>query len=127
MRASETVARILDASTDTILVHDLDRGVFLDANRAVFDMYGYTPDEVLGLTVDDLSLGVLPYSQTDAEPLWHKAMSEGPQRFEWRCRKKSGELFWSEVVFQCVVSRDASESSPRARHQRTQSRPNRDP
>jgi PAS domain S-box-containing protein len=69
----------------------------------VFDMYGYTPDEVVGLTVDDLSLAEPPYSQKDVEPLWRKAVSEGPQRFEWRCRKKSGELFWSEVVLQRVV------------------------
>jgi PAS domain S-box-containing protein len=104
LRASEESCReILDASTDTILIHDLDHGVVLDANRAVLDMYGYAPEEVLGLTVDDLSFGESPYRQADAEPLWHKAIDEGPQRFEWRSRKKDGELFWSEVVLQRVV------------------------
>jgi PAS domain S-box-containing protein len=104
LRASQkSCHEILDASTDTILIHDIEHGVILDANRAVFDMYGYTPDEVVGLTVDDLSLAESPYCQKDVEPLWHKAVTEGPQRFEWRSKKKSGELFWSEVVLQRVV------------------------
>ncbi|MBU1982770.1 PAS domain S-box protein, partial [bacterium] len=104
LRASEKSCHdILDASSDTVLIHDLEHGVILDANRAVFDMYGYTPEDVLGLTVEDLSLGEPPYRQADAEPLWHKAIAEGPQRFEWRSKKKSGELFWSEVILQRVV------------------------
>jgi PAS domain S-box-containing protein len=107
VRASEKGCHdILDASSDTILLHDLERGIVLDCNRAMFDMYGYTHEEALHLTVDDLSLGESPYTAKDAEPLWRKAIAEGPQRFEWRCRRKSGELFWGEVVLQRVVLSD---------------------
>lgn len=104
LRASERSCHdILDASSDTILLHDLEQGLILDCNRAMFDMFGYTRDEALHLSVDDLSLGESPYTAKDAEPLWHKAVVEGPQRFEWRCRRKNGELFWGEVVLQRVA------------------------
>ena len=94
---------IYDASTDAVLIHDLEGGCILDANKAMFDMYGYTVEEALRLTVNDISAGEPPYTQRDVEPLWRKAVEEGSQRFEWLAKKKDGRLFWVEVVLQRAV------------------------
>ena len=62
-----------------------------------------------------------------------KAVAEGPQVFEWRARKKNGELFWVEValksatingqrrilaVVRDITERVVAEEALRATHQR---------
>jgi PAS domain S-box-containing protein len=82
-------------------------------------MYGYTPQEVGQLTIEDISSGQSPYTQRDALR-WIKKAAEGrPQVFEWRAKDKGGRLFWVEVNLKLaavggkdrvlVVVRDISE------------------
>jgi len=60
-------------------------------------------DEFVGLGVGDFSLGVPPYSDVEALDLIHAAAAGRPQVFEWRCRRKGGELFWTEVNLRAVT------------------------
>jgi PAS domain S-box-containing protein len=102
--ASEANYRaIFDAANDAIFVHDPETGSVLDANQKVTEMYGYTPDEARGLTIQDISAGEPPYTQEDGMRLVKKAMEGEPQIFEWKAKDKTGRVFWVEVNLKRAV------------------------
>lgn len=104
LRASEASCHeIIDASTDTIFLYDYKNDKVVDANRSVFDMYGYTQEEALHLTTWDLSPDDPPHTQEEADLLWQTVIAEGPQRLEWQTKRKNGDLFWCEAIFKHVV------------------------
>ncbi len=91
---------IFNSTSDAIFIHDAKTGTILDVNQAMLDLYGFTKEEALSIQVADASLGEPPYSQKEAEAFLKKALTEGRQVFEWRARRKNGELFWVEVVLE---------------------------
>lgn len=93
----EAYREIFDAANDAIFVHDMETGAILHVNRKFEEMYGYTCQEALGLSVEDLSLGEPPYDQDHAVELVRRAAEGEPQLFEWRAKRKDGSLFWVEV------------------------------
>ena len=88
---------IFDSVNDAILVHNLKTGAILDVNQRMCEMYGYTRQEALQLTIEDLSQGEPPYSQRDALGWFHRIPMGGSQLAEWYARGKNGRLFWVEV------------------------------
>lgn len=97
VKASERNYReIFNGVNEMIFVHDAKTGAFKDINQAALDVFGYTKEEMMKLTVEDLSLGAPPFTRKEAGRWIKKAFDEGSQRFEWRARKKNGDLFWSE-------------------------------
>ena len=101
LRQSEDNYRaIFDAANDAIFVQDIETGEFLDANRRMCEIYGYTPAEVRRLTVEDLSVGEPPYTNEVAQQLMKRAAAGQSQLFEWRAKDKSGRIFWVEVNLQ---------------------------
>lgn len=88
---------IFNATNESIFVHDAQSGHILDVNNRMLETFGYERDEALKMDIVDVSEGTPPYSNEEAVAKVRKAMLEGPQVFEWLCRKKTGELFWSEV------------------------------
>ena len=88
---------IFHSTNDAFFVHDVDSGAILDVNKAMGEMYGYSRDEVLRLSIDELSAGESPFTGMDTAQLIAKTLAEGPQTFEWHARRKNGELFWVEV------------------------------
>ncbi len=78
----------------SIIVHDKDTGEIIDANPIAIASYGFTTLKELQNT--DIWLDP-PYSLADAQKWIRKSLNDGPQDFEWLCRKKSGELFWEKV------------------------------
>ncbi|MGB9588145.1 MAG: PAS domain S-box protein, partial [Armatimonadota bacterium] len=96
--ASEANYRaIFNAANDAIFVHDPETGDVLDVNQKVVEMYGYFPDEVRGLTIQDISSGEPPYTQEEGIKLVRKATQGEPQIFEWKAKDKNGRIFWVEV------------------------------
>ena len=95
---------IFNATNEAILVHALDNGKILDVNDRMLEMYGYTRDEALTLNIEQMSQGTPPFSQKEAVDYIEKATLQGPQIFEWYCRRKNGELFWAEVSLKVVTS-----------------------
>lgn len=96
---------VLDAVDDPIFLHDAATGDILDVNRAACERYGWSPEEFRGLTVEDISSGQPPYTLEEAGAWVRRAAAEGPQRFEWHCRRRDGRLFWSEVSLRRVAVR----------------------
>ncbi len=93
---------IFQAVNDAIFVHDAENGQIIDANPRVLTLYGWTPEEVRNLQVEDLSAGVPPYTQAEALE-WIKKAAQAPRIFEWLARARNGRLFWVEVNLKRAV------------------------
>ena len=94
---------VFNAVNDAIFVHDIETGAILDANQRACEMYCYSRDEFLSLSIGDISSGVEPYRQEDFSWYIHKASEGEPQVFEWMCKDKAGRLFWTEVSLKRAV------------------------
>jgi PAS domain S-box-containing protein len=99
LRLSEERFRsIFDAVAEGIIITDAETGTFTAVNGPGAAMYGYAPDELLGLRIEAISSGVSPYTQEGAIAWINKAAATGEtQQFDWHAKKKDGELFWAEV------------------------------
>ena len=97
-RREQNYREIYNATNEAIFLHDAATGEILDVNDATLRMFGFeTKMEVLNRDVGFISAGEPPYSPAEAQAYIRRAMTEGSQVFEWRCRRKNGELFWCEV------------------------------
>jgi PAS domain S-box-containing protein len=98
LRRSEASYRaIFEATEDAIFVHDWDSGAILDANPKACANYGYSRDELLQLTVGELSSGEPPYTQEQALHNIGLAKLDRCPPFEWHRRSRDGSLQWDEV------------------------------
>lgn len=94
----EKYKAVFDAPSDVIFIHDAQTGSFLGVNKAVYEVYGYTPEEIMdGMTIGDLSSGIHPYTLEEAGRIVAKVTEGTPQRMEWQARRKSGRLVWLDV------------------------------
>jgi PAS domain S-box-containing protein len=98
LKSERNYREIFNAAKDALFVHDAESGKIVELNKAVEEMYGYSREEILQLTVQELSSGGPPYSFKEAMQWIRKAFHEGPQSFEWLGKRKNGECFWAEVV-----------------------------
>jgi len=96
---------VFNAVNDAVLVHDIEDGRIIDANNTAGQLYGRPPDELKGMTVGQISAGEPPYTNAQALTWIRKALTEGPQLFEWHARRKDGSLFWEEVNLKKAVVR----------------------
>ena len=55
-------------------------------------------EDVVGQRPEHIVFEAPPYSRGEALEKLRLAFEEGPQLFEWPCRRANGELFWSEVA-----------------------------
>ncbi len=98
LRASEDRFRtIFDSINDAIFIHDINTGAILDVNKRMTEMFGYTREEAVTLSIEDISLGLPPYTQQDAVAYLKLAAQGQPQLFDWVARTKTGSTFRAEV------------------------------
>ncbi len=104
LRRSEASYRaIFEAAEDSIFIHDWDSGRFVDVNPKACSTCGYAREELLRLTVADVSSGVPPYTAQDAQR-WMALAREGRcPPFEWQRRNQDGSLHWDEVRLKPVT------------------------
>lgn len=88
---------IYNSSSDAIIIHDAETGKIVDVNQTMLEMFGYTYPEALQLEIGDISSGELQFAQKEAVEYVRKAVTEGPQLFEWFAGHKNGAGFWIEV------------------------------
>lgn len=96
-KSEDNYKSVFNAANDAIFVHDINTGNIMAVNAKMAEMYGYTVDEATRLNVEALSAGTPGYTQQDALHWIGQAVAGQPQLFEWRARKKNGDLFWVEV------------------------------
>jgi PAS domain S-box-containing protein len=99
LRESERNYReVFNATADAIFIHDTATGRIVQVNGAMLRMFGFaSEEEILALNVGDLSANEPAFTEAEADIHFRKTLVEGPQVFEWRAKRKSGELFWVEV------------------------------
>ncbi len=97
---------IVNSVGDSIFVHDYETGKIIDVNDKVLETFGVTRDESKNITFNDFSSGIYPYNEEAALRHIQKTKDEGPQLFEWRSKKKNGELFWTEINLKTAVIGD---------------------
>ncbi|MEA3324492.1 MAG: PAS domain S-box protein [Euryarchaeota archaeon] len=103
-QSEENYRTIFDAANDAIVVHDIETGDIIDANKKWYETHGYTLEEARRFHLADLCVGKpSPYAQEDAMQWFRKASEEGPQLFEWLSKDVSGRLFWTEVNLKRVA------------------------
>jgi PAS domain S-box-containing protein len=98
-QSEENYHTIFQLANDSIIIHDSRTANIIDANKVAIESYGLkTLDELIeyGYTFES------PYSIKEAM-LWHnKALTKGPQVFEWKNTRIDGEIFWEEVHLSAV-------------------------
>lgn len=103
LKESEQAHReIFNATTDAIIVHEIESGRFLDVNQAMLNMFGLTYEEAISM---DPALFTFPTGQYSSENGFQqidKTLNEGPQIFEWLTKRKDGKEFWVEISLRCA-------------------------
>jgi two-component system cell cycle sensor histidine kinase/response regulator CckA len=89
LKAQFSLENVADA------VHWIDRdGRIIDAGRSLCVRLGYSPEELLGMKVSDITVDESPESWTER---WRLLKEEGPQTFEKQHRTKSGDVVPVEI------------------------------
>jgi PAS domain S-box-containing protein len=96
-RSEQNYREIFNASSDAIFIHDSESGQVLDVNQSMLSMFNTTYEAALVGGVEEISLGVGPYDADEALRKLQIAQEHGSCTFEWRSRKATGEIFWTEV------------------------------
>ncbi len=92
---------IFDSSNDALFIQDIATGSILDVNKTMLEMYGYADkQEALKCAIEDLGAVEEGYNEEKIEEMNHKAINLNSNSFEWRAKKKNGEVFWAQVSLQ---------------------------
>ncbi len=103
-KSAETYRNIFNSTSDVLFIHDIESGCFIDANDKIMDLFGYTPEEILGCHPAKFSYGNFDDSYKQANLLIRAAAEGKHQNFEWQCVKKCGTAFWVDVnLRRCVL------------------------
>ncbi len=88
---------IFDKASIGLTVRDLESGEVLDVNQRYCEMLGYEREEVLSLSLDDLTADVPGYSGELAQEKLERAKEEGSASFQWPDETKDVEVIWVQV------------------------------
>ncbi len=96
--SEEKYSYLFHHSSDGIFLHD-NEGKIIDVNNRIFDLLGYTRDEIL-----DMNIFSLPYHH--ALDIYKNALKNISKKvfvkFEIDFKKKSGELIMTEVLLNII-------------------------
>ena len=103
--SAESYRNIFNSTNDVLFIHDAESGQIIDVNDNIEDLYGFTPQEIIGLYPESISYGDIETLRIVAREFMEKAAHGIPQSFEWQSRKKSGFPFWVEVNLRsCILN-----------------------
>jgi PAS domain S-box-containing protein len=93
---------IFNSTADAIFVHDIN-GDILDVNDAMLKMYNLTKEEIPSLKIKDLSENGPEFNAEKSSSFFQDLKLDNELKFEWKAKKKNGELFWVEVALKKVI------------------------
>ncbi len=95
--SNDYLKAVLDATDDAILVIDPQQGKIIDANQRVYEIFGYSPAEIIDQPISSLGNMVEAYSLKKVYRWAARVRREGAQVMEWQARRKNGHQFWVEI------------------------------
>ena len=117
---------LLENVADGVVVHDAETGEIRDVNARFCELTGYRREELLGSTVDLVSVEAPGYDHESALELLERAQREESVEFEWRVETKSGNVSPVDVhlsagpdgEYAVATVRDMAERKARERERR---------
>jgi len=94
---------ILDSTGDSIIIVDVETKKIVDANRSVFQMYGYSPEDIIDADFLKIDFGKEPFPAVKMSKRISDAGESGPQTFECMARHYDGRTFWVEMKITFTV------------------------
>ncbi|MBP0589797.1 PAS domain S-box protein [Paraburkholderia sp. LEh10] len=104
--AEEDFQRLLDALTQCVLLHDAHTKAIVWANRAACVALGFSLEELLPLKAPDMTRPEPKYRREIGVAAMDRAITEGPQVYEWCYRSRSGVDMLSEAIATYVPLRE---------------------
>lgn len=96
---------IFEYSSEAIVVLDIEEGAIFEVNRAFSDLFGYSSDEAIKLTVGDLCVKDDVATKGSIRQRIRCALENEICRFEWVGCRKCGASFWADVTLKSVTIR----------------------
>ncbi|MDD3399161.1 MAG: PAS domain S-box protein, partial [Candidatus Methanomethylophilaceae archaeon] len=110
-RSDELYRLISDYTSDVIWMMDL-QGRFTYVSPSVVQLRGFTPDEVLAQSIDEIaspaSMEMVKSSMQEAMRLLSKGEIPDPFRIEIEQPKKDGGNVWTEAIIQVSLNEDGT-------------------
>jgi PAS domain S-box-containing protein len=97
-RVSKALYKILfNAVNDAIMLIDIHAGAFVEVNDKFCEMTGFSRQEAKALPLVALFTQEFPFTEEQAKEYIRKALTEGPQLFEWLAQDRHGRRHWVEL------------------------------
>jgi PAS domain S-box-containing protein len=93
---------IFNSVADGIFIYDPIDFKLLDVNDIVLKMYKYKKEEILKVSIGELSDVENGYTTTEAKVYAQRALSGKEQVAEWRAKDKNGKCFWIHVILKSI-------------------------
>ena len=103
VRSEQNYREIFNSTSDALFIHDAESGRVVDVNQAMLNMFECTYEDALVSGIDAFCQGEGPYTLEDAKHKLQDAVEKGSSNFEWRSRKATGQIFWTEVNLRSAV------------------------
>ena len=87
-----------DDLRSAVALHDPNTGRIVDANERATELYGYPTAELQELKLNALSANTYGESRYGVVRRIRSAANGAPQTFEWRIKRKTGQLRWVEMT-----------------------------
>ena len=94
----EKFTRIFNYANDAIFI--VDKNKIIDVNKSSSTLFGYTKEEFLSISIDNISPEAQPSGTKTLEKRkrkLHEAREGNNEPFYWKFKKKNGKLFDAEV------------------------------
>ena len=83
-QSSTNYQDVFEFANDIMVIHDMDTGEILEANRKACELYGHTIDELRGMSIGELTRNHPPFNTEIGLRRIHEARdSGGTVVFEW--------------------------------------------
>lgn len=95
---------LFNSSSDALFIHSLADEKIIDVNDETLRRYGYTKNEILDLTIDDLSDTSINSTKSKETQQFYQNLLDGETiQTKWCSKKKNGETFWHLMTLKIVT------------------------
>lgn len=85
--SSTSYQDVFEFANDIMVIHDMDTGEILEANRKACELYGYTIEELRGMSIGELTRNHPPFNtEIGLQRIWKARDSGESVIFEWVIR-----------------------------------------